>query len=134
MNKLLEQKRMLILLLIFVSVSIFCQANEDTRVLFKDFHASDAQIIDVMDAAFLSKTKKLTYGAYYIIQPCINGHVQNSDFITIYSPDFENYINAKSDTLYRWLKPNMSIIVLLKYTGNTWRPFDVIEILSLSGK
>jgi hypothetical protein len=122
--------KILILLLFLVSVSGFCQSNEeDIRELLINSHAADAQIMDVMDAAFLSKTKKLIQGEYYIIQPCINGHVQNSDFITIYSPDMENYINAKTDTLYRWLRKNMPIIVLLRYTGNTWRPFDVIEIV-----
>jgi hypothetical protein len=123
-------KRVIIIFsLFFVSISVFCQTDSDTKLLFQDTHAAYAQIIDVMDAAFLSETKKLTLGAYYIIQPCVNGHVQNGDFITLYSPDMENYINAKTDTLYRWLRPNMPIVILLKYTGNTWRPFDVIEII-----
>lgn len=118
------------LFLVIIGTKLFSQSTDaQIRHSFKDSHSATAQILDVMDAAFLSKTKKLTQGAYYIVQPCINGHVQNGDFITIYSPDMENYINAKTDTLYRWLIPNIPIVALLKYTGNVWRPFDVIEIV-----
>jgi len=109
---------------------LFAGDNDDQiRSHFKSTHATTATIMDVQEAAFMDSARRLTEGAYYIIHPSINQYVPTSNIIALRSPDYQTWINAYIYELYRWLKVDTPVYVLVRYSKGEYYKFHVVEIL-----
>ncbi|MDR2942163.1 MAG: hypothetical protein LBV17_06200 [Treponema sp.] len=107
---------------------LFANENE-VKSKFKNSHAVTATIMDVQEASFMESARRLKEGDYYIIYPCVNQYVPSGNIIALRSLDYETWINAYIYELYRWLKPDMPVYVLVRYSNKQYYKFHVVEML-----